>query len=159
MMIKNNFLNLIFLIMLASSSFVVSQEDVPIYVDISLGECASVDLNDDEIPDVIICYNEDESITIDDVIAVGEDIESVADGNTTIIIPSITTSIKKYELPFDEEELKNEIIGQYSKYIYSLGFVILVCLVLIVILFNKIDKKTKERKITKSVTKKRKKRK
>tara|TARA_Y100000310_G_scaffold340924_1_gene438366 strand:+ start:1974 stop:2438 length:465 start_codon:yes stop_codon:yes gene_type:complete len=154
-MIKNKILGLV-IVIIFSFPLVLAQDEPPIYVDISQGECANVDLNADGIPDVIICYNEDDTITIDDVIAIDESVDPIADGNVTLIVPSSITTIRNYELPFDEEELKNEIIGQYSTYIYILGGVILLCLVLIVVLFNKIDRK---RKITRKLHKKRKKRK
>ena len=65
-------------------------------VDVGKGNCVDVDLNYDEIPDVIICYNEDESVTINDIVSVDEDLESVIDEEDTIIIPSSTTTIKRY---------------------------------------------------------------
>ena len=132
----------IFILFLVSISLVSSESET--YLELVIGECASVDLNEDEIPEVIICYNEDETISIDDVIAVDEAIE-YSESETPLIFPS-TTTIRKYDLPFDEDELKNEIFKQYSLVIYSLGGVIIVCLFLIGILFNKIGSKNNKKR-------------
>jgi len=166
MILKNKFVSLLVLVMFFSIPLVFAEEPA-IYVDVSKGDCVSVDLNDDEIADVIICYNEDDTITIDDVIAIDENIESVIN-DSTIIIPSSITTIKKYELPFDEEKLKNEIMTEHMKYFYILGILVILSLILIIFdifsktrcLFNLCRfKNSKRKKISKKVKKRKKKRK
>ncbi len=143
-MISNRILSLFFLVFFFILSPVLAEDELPVSVEVVQGECINVDLNQDQIPDVIICYNEDDTITIDDLISIGEDIPPVSEDNVTIIIPSSVTTIKRYELPFDEEVLRDQIIGEYSNYIYALGGVSLISLFLIVILFNKLEKRKKK---------------
>tara|TARA_Y100000034_G_C6667211_1_gene292759 strand:+ start:88 stop:528 length:441 start_codon:yes stop_codon:yes gene_type:complete len=135
-------LNILFLFLVFTLPFVQAEE---ILVDVELDSCVNVDLNEDEIADVIICYNEDESITVDNVIAVDEELVSDFDENS-VIIPSSITTIKRYELPFDTEEFKNEIISEYISYIYLLSSLVLICFVLICYLYNQVTKKSKRRK-------------
>lgn len=132
-----------FLVLLLLVLPVVSADEI--FIDVELGDCVSVDLNEDEISDVIICYNEDDTITIDDVIAIDEELESTFDEDT-VLIPSSITTIKKYELPFDEEEFKTEIVRGYLLYLGILGGLLIVCFILIGILFGRLAKKPRKRK-------------
>jgi len=97
-MISNRILSLFFLVFFFILSPVLAEDELPVSVEVVQGECINVDLNQDQIPDVIICYNEDDTITIDDLISIGEDIPPVSEDNVTIIIPSSVTTIKRYEL-------------------------------------------------------------
>jgi len=132
----------IFLLLVLVLPTVLADE---LLVDIEQGDCVSVDLNEDDISDVIICYNDDESITIDDVIAIDEEVESTFDEDT-VVIPSSITTIKKYELPFDEEKFKMEIVRGYLLYLGILGGLLIVCFILIGVLFGRLAKKPKRRK-------------
>ena len=133
--------SIVFLLLILTLPIVYAED---ILVDVELGSCVNVDLNEDDIADVIICYNDDETITVDNVIAVDEELISDFNENN-VIIPSSITTIKRYELPFNTEEFKNEIVNEYVNYIYSLSALVLICLVLIVYLYNKISKKPRRR--------------
>ena len=143
--------SIVFIFLFIALSFLVSAEGEDIYVDLDVGMCSNVDVNDDEFEDIIICYNEDGTVTVDNIVFVDENMESVLDDDTTLLIPATYTEVKTYSSLFDEEEFRAEIFKEYMSYIYGLGAVLFICIIMIIILFSQKSKRSikKTRKISK----------
>lgn len=87
----------------------------PVEVELRAGECKAVDINEDEYEDLIVCYDEEYGVTINNIIEIDENLESPIDEDEAIISPITYSTVNEYIVTVDREALEKEILEKVPK--------------------------------------------
>lgn len=82
----------------------------PIEVELRAGECKAVDINEDEYEDLIVCYDEEYGVTINNIVEIDDTLESPIDEDKTIISTITYSTVNEYIVTIDRDALEREIL-------------------------------------------------
>jgi hypothetical protein len=124
----------------------IKLESDPIEFILREGECTEVDMNNDNYPDVLTCY-ENGDVSVNDIVFSSSELEPLYDEDTTIVSSVSVTNIEEYNLPFNEKEIVSNIMQKYTPVFSVFGALLLILTVSSVRLaFLSTEKKSKKRK-------------
>ncbi|MBT4334215.1 hypothetical protein HOD61_00125 [archaeon] len=119
----------------------------PVQLNILVGSCEAADVSGDSIEDIIVCYHDDDSLTINNIVVAEEGLDSAYDLDSEIL-PTITIeTTKEYNLPLSDDEIINKVMEKYTPVLSIFGALLLILTVSSVRLaFLTTETKTKKRK-------------
>lgn len=82
----------------------------PVTIELGEGECKSVDINEDTYEDVIVCYDKEYGVTINNIVLLDEELESPIPEDATVISPITYSTVNEYVFDVDEKELEKSIL-------------------------------------------------
>ena len=93
-----------------SATKIITIRSNPVTIELEPGECESVDINEDTYEDVIVCYDEENGVTLNNIVIVDEDLESPIPEGATVISPITYSTVNEFIFEVDKKEWEREIL-------------------------------------------------